>query len=71
MEESIRAYARLRLDRAREDLATARENLANGRYRAAVNRLTMRFFISPQPRCLVNQLNELNIRELNQPLANF
>ena len=38
MEESIRAYARLRLERAREDLATARDNIRHGYFRAAVNR---------------------------------
>lgn len=38
MEESIRAYARLRLERAREELETSRENLAHGHARAAVSR---------------------------------
>ena len=38
MEEHIRAYARLRLTRAREELETARENIANDRFRAAVSR---------------------------------
>lgn len=38
MDERIRAYARLRLDRAREDLETARENIASDRFRAAINR---------------------------------
>lgn len=38
MEESVRAYARLRLERAREDLATARDNIGQGYFRAAVNR---------------------------------
>ncbi len=38
MEEHIRAYARLRLERAREELATAAENIAHGRFRAAVSR---------------------------------
>ena len=38
MEESIRAYAQLRLERAREDLATARDNIGHGYFRAAVNR---------------------------------
>lgn len=38
MEEHIRAYANLRLKRAREELETARENIAHGHYRAAVSR---------------------------------
>lgn len=38
MEEPVRAYARLRLERAREDLATARDNMGQGYFRAAVNR---------------------------------
>lgn len=38
MEEPIRAYARLRLERAREDLATAGDNIEQGYFRAAVNR---------------------------------
>ena len=38
MEESVRAYARLRLERAREDLATAHDNIGQGYFRAAVNR---------------------------------
>jgi len=38
VEEHIRAYARLRLERAREELETARENVAHGHYRAAVSR---------------------------------
>ena len=38
MEEPIRAYARLRLERAREELETAAENIAHGHYRAAVSR---------------------------------
>ncbi|MBX7234112.1 MAG: HEPN domain-containing protein [Caldilineales bacterium] len=38
MEEYARAYARLRLERAREELQTAEENIANGHFRAAVSR---------------------------------
>lgn len=38
MKEHIRAYAHLRLKRAREELETARENIAHGHYRAAVSR---------------------------------
>ena len=38
MEEPVRAYARLRLERAREELETSRENIANGHIRAAVSR---------------------------------
>lgn len=38
MEEHVRAYARLRLEMAREELGTARENIAHGRFRAAVSR---------------------------------
>jgi uncharacterized protein (UPF0332 family) len=38
VDERIRAYARLRLDRAREELETASENIANGHFRAAVSR---------------------------------
>ena len=38
MEEHIRDYARLRLERAREELATASENIAHDHYRAAVSR---------------------------------
>ncbi len=38
MEEHVRVYARLRLERAREELATASENVAHGHYRAAVSR---------------------------------
>lgn len=38
MEEHIRAYARLRLDMAREELETARDNIAHEHYRAAVSR---------------------------------
>jgi uncharacterized protein (UPF0332 family) len=38
MEEHIRAYAQLRLERAREELETARDNIAHGHYRAAVSR---------------------------------
>jgi len=38
VEEPIRAYARLRLEHAREELETARENIAHGRFRAAVSR---------------------------------
>jgi len=38
VEEHVRAYARLRLERAREELATAAENIAHGRFRAAVSR---------------------------------
>lgn len=38
MEEHIRAYAQLRLERAREELETARDNIAHGHFRAAVSR---------------------------------
>jgi uncharacterized protein (UPF0332 family) len=38
MEEHIQAYARLRLERAREELDTARENVTHGRFRAATSR---------------------------------
>jgi uncharacterized protein (UPF0332 family) len=38
VEEPIRAYARLCLERAREELETSRENLAHGHVRAAVSR---------------------------------
>jgi len=38
VEESIRAYACLRLERAREELETSRENIAHGHVRAAVSR---------------------------------
>lgn len=38
MEEHVRAYARLRLEMAREELDTARENIAHGRLRAAISR---------------------------------
>jgi uncharacterized protein (UPF0332 family) len=38
VEEHIRAYAQLRLDRAREELETARDNIAHGHFRAAVSR---------------------------------
>ncbi len=38
MEEHVREYARLRLERAREELATADENIVHGHYRAAVSR---------------------------------
>ncbi len=38
MEEHVRDYARLRLERAREEVATASENIAHSRYRAAVSR---------------------------------
>lgn len=38
MEEYVRSYAGLRLERAREELQTAEENIANGRFRAAVSR---------------------------------
>jgi len=38
VEEHVRAYARLRLEMASEELDTARENIAHGRYRAAVSR---------------------------------
>lgn len=38
MENSVRELSRLRLLKAKEDLATAQDNLAAGRYRASVNR---------------------------------
>lgn len=38
MEEYARAYARLRLERAGEELQTAREMIGNGHYRASVSR---------------------------------
>lgn len=38
MEEHVRAYARIRLERAREELETARQNIEQGHYRAAVSR---------------------------------
>jgi uncharacterized protein (UPF0332 family) len=38
MANPVQAYARLRLSRAQEELATAQENMNNGRYRAAVSR---------------------------------
>ncbi|OGO41506.1 MAG: hypothetical protein A2Z04_00530 [Chloroflexi bacterium RBG_16_57_9] len=38
MEEPPRSYARLRLERAREELETAQENIAHGHFRAAVSR---------------------------------
>jgi uncharacterized protein (UPF0332 family) len=38
VEEHIRAYAQLRLERAREELETARDNIAHRHYRAAVSR---------------------------------
>jgi uncharacterized protein (UPF0332 family) len=38
MEEHIRAYANLRLTRAREELETARLNLSHKHFRAAVSR---------------------------------
>ena len=38
MEEHVRAYARLRLEMAREELETARDNILGGHYRAAVSR---------------------------------
>ena len=36
MEEHVRAYARLRLEMAREELETARDNIASGHHRAAL-----------------------------------
>lgn len=36
--DRIEAYARLRLERAREDLETADLNIYNGYFRAAINR---------------------------------
>jgi uncharacterized protein (UPF0332 family) len=38
VEEHIRAYARLRLEYAREELETARDNIAHGHFRAAISR---------------------------------
>lgn len=38
MEERVRAYAQLRLERAREELETVRHNIAHGHLRAAVSR---------------------------------
>ncbi len=38
MEEQIRAYAQLRLERAREELETVRHNIAYGHFRAAISR---------------------------------
>jgi uncharacterized protein (UPF0332 family) len=38
VEEHVRAYARLRLANAREELETARDNIARGHFRAAVSR---------------------------------
>lgn len=38
MEEYVRAYARLRLSMAREEVQTARDNIARAHYRAAVSR---------------------------------
>ena len=38
MDESIRAYARLRRQRAIEELETAQENIKQGRYRVAISR---------------------------------
>jgi uncharacterized protein len=38
VEEHVGAYARLRLEMAREELETARDNIARGHYRAAVSR---------------------------------
>ncbi len=38
MAEHVRAYVRLRLKQAREDLETAQENITHGHFRAAVNR---------------------------------
>jgi len=38
VEEHVRAYARLRLANAREELETARDNTAHGHFRAAVSR---------------------------------
>jgi uncharacterized protein (UPF0332 family) len=38
VEEHTRAYAQLRLERAREELETARDNIAHGHFRAAVSR---------------------------------
>jgi uncharacterized protein (UPF0332 family) len=38
VDEHVRAYARLRLERAREELETAGENIAHGHFRAAVSR---------------------------------
>lgn len=38
MEEHVRAYAQLRLERACEELETARINIAHGHFRAAVSR---------------------------------
>jgi uncharacterized protein (UPF0332 family) len=38
VEERVRAYARLRLEMAQEELATASENIEHGRHRASVSR---------------------------------
>jgi uncharacterized protein (UPF0332 family) len=38
MEERVRAYAQLRLERAHEELETVRQNIAHGHLRAAVSR---------------------------------
>ena len=38
MEEYARAYARLRLERAQEELPTAQENISHRHFRAAVSR---------------------------------
>ena len=38
MEEHVRAYARLRVANAREELETTRDNIARGHFRAAVSR---------------------------------
>jgi uncharacterized protein (UPF0332 family) len=38
VEEHIRAYARLRLEYAREELETARDNIVHGHFRAAISR---------------------------------
>lgn len=38
MEERVRAYAQLRLERAHEELETVRHNIAHGHFRAAVSR---------------------------------
>jgi hypothetical protein len=52
VEEHVRTYARLRLERAREDLETARDNIKQEHYRTAVNRayyavFHIRHYISP------------------------
>jgi len=71
VEEHIRAYARLRLEDAREELETAHQNIALGTYGQRSVGPTMLYFTWLRQLSLVNRCNGLNTLAWNRRSLTF